>query len=199
MVDPGSCEVEAFVSRVTARDTPRETGWWLQPGCGIGLRTQLALGGGRTRAVGSSIPSLALLGKTFLRELKDDRFGVTVAYQLVGQETSTRSLEHDLTDVKAVLTAPLGGPLLHTNLGWTRSRLEQLDSTTWALAVEVPVTPRFDLGVESHGDDRTAAWLGFGARYAVVADRFFVDLSYALQTSSARARLLTVGVKVALG
>lgn len=32
----GECELEAYASRETAGDAPKETGWWVQLGCGLG-------------------------------------------------------------------------------------------------------------------------------------------------------------------
>jgi hypothetical protein len=198
VLEAGKCELEAFGARLTSREAPKETGWWVQPGCGLGLNSQLAVGGGRTKVEGESTTAVALIGKTFIRELTDDRFGVTLAYQLIGEGPPGESLEHAGTDLRAVLSAPLGGVLLHANLGWNRSEVDRINSTTWALAVEVPVGGGLDVGVESYGDDRTAAWLGIGARYALLPDKLFIDMSYALQAASARAKLLTVGLKIVL-
>lgn len=32
----GECEVEAYVAHASARGSASESGWWLQPGCGLG-------------------------------------------------------------------------------------------------------------------------------------------------------------------
>jgi hypothetical protein len=90
---------------------------------------------------------------------------------------------------------PLGALLLHANLGWNRGH--RISTTTWAVAFEYATAAGFDFGVEAYGDDRSAAFVGLGARYAVLAEKFFVDMSYAEQTDSARARSLTVGLKLA--
>ncbi|HEU0201226.1 MAG TPA: hypothetical protein VFR86_12425 [Burkholderiaceae bacterium] len=199
VLEPGECELESFYARATARDTPRETGWWLQPGCGIGVRTQLAVGAGMTRVEGESTRAVAVAGKTYLRPLTDDQWGLTVAYQLGMARPPGESFEHDLTEVRAVVTVPLGQTLVHANVGWNRAQVDRIDSTLWAVAIERPLLKALDVGAEAYGDDRTAAWLGVGARYAVVADKFFVDASYAVQTNSARARLLTIGIKLEFG
>lgn len=198
VLEAAHCEFEAFAARLTARAAPKETGWWVQPGCGIGYRSQLALGGGRTKSDGAATSAVALAGKTFLRRLKDDRFGITLAYQFTGQTTASTSFELDGTDLDAVLSAPLGSAVVHGNLGWNRSRLDRIDATTWAVAIEMPIAGGVEVGAESYGDDRTPAWIGVGARFALVADRLFVDMSYAVQADGARARLLTVGMKLAL-
>lgn len=197
VLEPRSCELESFVARATAREAPRERGWWVQPGCGVGLHTQLAAGGGATRVEDESTRALALAGKTYVRQLQDDQAGFTVAYQVGWSKRPGESFKHGSTDVKGVLTVPLGELLLHANLGWNRAQIDRINSTTWAVAIEKPVGKGFDIGAEAYGDDRSDAWIGIGARYAVVPEKFFVDASYALQTDSARARLLTIGIKLA--
>lgn len=194
----GECELEAYVLRQTARDAPKETGWWIQPGCGIGYRTQLALGGGRTKVESDRFSAAALSGKTWLREATDGQTGFTLAYAIGGEKAPGASFRHESTAVTAVVTSPLAKDwLLHANLGWGRAQSERLNTTTWALALERSGESGFDVGAEVYGDDRDSPWLGVGARYALRPEKFFVDFSWAMQANSARARLITIGMKLA--
>ncbi|MFN3566301.1 MAG: hypothetical protein ACK4V1_10015 [Burkholderiaceae bacterium] len=194
----GECELEAYALRQTPDSAPKESGWWVQPGCGIGHRTQLALGGGRTRVEPERITAAALSGKSWLRELTDEQTGVTLAFAVGGEKTTGARFEHESTALSAVVSSPLGdGLLLHANLGWSRSQAERLNSTTWALALERTGAAGLEVGAEVYGDDRTAPWLGVGARYALRAEKLFVDVSWAVQANSARAKLVTFGLKLA--
>lgn len=194
----GECELETYALRQTAGAAPRETGWWVQPGCGVGHRTQLALGGGRTRVEPDQVTAAAFSGKHWLRELTDEQTGVTLAFSVSGEKAPGARFKHESTALSAVVSSPLAmNLLLHANVGWSRSQAERLNSTTWALALERTGAAGLDFGAEVYGDDRAAPWLGVGARYALRAEKLFVDVSWAAQANSARAKLVTVGLKLA--
>lgn len=194
----GDCELEAYALRQTARDAPRETGWWVQPECGVGFRTQLAAGGGRTKVESARFTAAALSGKSWLRELTDERTGVALAYAVGGEKVPGGGFKHEATALAAVVSSPVAKDLLlHANAGWSRPESARLNSTIWALALERTGAAGLDVGAEVYGDDRTAPWLGVGARYGLSAEKLFVDVSWAVQADSARTRLITVGLKLA--
>jgi hypothetical protein len=201
VLEARECEVESYLTHATARNTPTQRGWWAQPSCGVGLHTQLAIGGGQVTSAGDSIASLALVGKTALRELDDNQTGFALAYAATGAHLPGQSFRHESTALVAVASTPIDRELvLHGNLGWNRSKSEGVNSTTWAMALERSgIVERLDVGIEVYGDDRTpGAFLGIGARYAVRPERFFVDFSYARQTSGLRGSLATLGIKIGL-
>jgi hypothetical protein len=194
----GKCELESYLLRHTSGAAPAQTGGWVQPGCGVGARTQLAFGGGWTRSESDRFTAAALSGKTWLRELGDDEIGVTLAYSIGGERAPGGSLRHETTALAAVMSMPLAKRLLlHANLGWSRSQSQRVDATAWALALEWTGAGGFDFGAELYGDDREAAWLGIGARYALRPEKLFVDFSWAVQPDRRRAKLLTAGLKLA--
>lgn len=47
VLEAGECEIETFIERSRVRGEPAYLGGSVQPGCGIGLRTQLSLIGAR--------------------------------------------------------------------------------------------------------------------------------------------------------
>lgn len=201
VLEAKECEVESYLTHATARNTPTQRGWWAQPSCGVGLHTQLAIGGGQVTAAGDSIASLALVGKTALRELSDSQTGFAVAYAATGARLPGQSFRHESTALAAVASTPIEKDLLlHGNLGWNRAKSEGVNATTWALALErTGAVERLDLGLEIYGDNRTSgAFLGIGARYAIRPESFFVDFSYARQTSGLRGSLATLGIKIGL-
>ncbi|MBE0619697.1 MAG: hypothetical protein IH605_03820 [Burkholderiales bacterium] len=194
----GECEIESYAGRVRSNDSDRLTTRWAQFGCGIGHDSQLAFGAGADRADGETTTVAALTGKTFLRKLTDDQTGLVLAYTLHGAKNPGNSFRHDATEIKAVVSIPRNGWLLHANLGSQYSQTAKVYSTIWGLAVERPgaVGP-VDLMAEVFGDDRTAPWVQVGARWTVVPERFYLDTSWGVQTDSARTKQITVGLKFA--
>lgn len=193
----GDCELESFAARERVRDLPSVRVASIQLGCGVGGNTQLALAAARARADGEHVDELTLVGKTGLRDLTDEQAGVTLAYAASAMRLPGGSFRHELTQVRAVVTVPHGDWLLHANLGAERSEAERLNTTTWALAVERTGLGAFDLMGEVFGDDRNDPWLNAGLRWNVLTKRLMVDASYGMQLDSARAKLLTVGFKLA--
>lgn len=199
VLEARECELESYWVREIARNEPSTRGWWIQPGCGIGFHTQLAVGGGRSETASDSISSLALAGKTALRKFSEAQAGLALAYSAVGAGLPGQGFKYESTAHSLVVSAPIDKELvLHGNLGWSRSQSERVNRTTWALALErTDIVEGLDVGAEAYGDDRTSgAFVGIGARYAVIPEKFFVDFSYARQSSSARGTLATVGIKI---
>jgi hypothetical protein len=53
------------------------------------------------------------------------------------------------------------------------------------------------VGVEVFGQSSESAWIGAGARYAIEAEKLWVDLSFAVQGGGNHARQGTMGLKYA--
>lgn len=194
----GECEIESYAGHVRDNSSPSVSTRWAQFGCGIGLNSQLAIGAGTERSEGELTKPAALMGKTFLRELTDEQTGFVLAYALFGAQDPGNSFKHDATELKGVVTAPRSGWLLHANLGSHYSHTSKLYSTVWALAVERPgALGPVDLMAETYGDNHTAPWVQVAARWAVIPKRFYLDTSWGMQTDSARAKQVTVGLKIA--
>jgi hypothetical protein len=196
VLEPRSCELEAFVARETARGADRVSGISALVGCGIGVQTQLGLGIGQDKAGGQKTSAVEMVGKTALVQPQDGRVGVTLAYGIAASKEPGASLRRDSSALGAVATVPWQDAMLHANLGWSRSHSNGIDSTTWALAYERPWGRGVDVGAEAFGDDRSAGWLGLAVRWTVIEGLSF-DASFAIQADSARAKLLTIGAKFA--
>lgn len=192
------CEIESYAGRARSNDSDSVTTRWAQFGCGIGHDTQLAFGTGAEKSDEGHTRPTALTGKTFLRELTDEQTGVSLAYALYGALEPGNRFKHEATELKAVVSVPHSGWLVHANLGSQYSKTDKNYSTIWGLAVERPgaVGP-VDLMAEVFGDNHSAAWVQVGARWVVVPERFYLDTSWGVQTDSARAKQVTVGFKFA--
>ena len=139
----------------------------------------------------------ALIGKTALRRLSDESFGVALAYAFGGIKTAKEDWRRDASAVGLVVSIPRGRTLVHANLGVLRNHVDNETAATYALALERLGEQGLDVGVEVFGEHRGGPWLGTGARYAVLPEKLFIDFSYAQQIDGARTRLLTVGLKYA--
>lgn len=192
------CEIESYAGRVRGGNDPGVSTRWAQLGCGIGRDTQLAFGAGVENADADRSAIAALTGKTFLRELTDEQTGFTLAYALFGAQEPGNRFKHDATELKAVVSIPNGGWLLHANLGVHHSQTTKNYSTVWGLAAErTGAVGPVDLMTEIVGDDRTAPWVQVAARWTVIPERLYLDSSWGVQTNSARSKQATVGLRIA--
>lgn len=190
----GSCEVESFVAK--ASDLDLKLGW-AQIGCGIGMNTQLALGVGRETSSEPSVNYAALLGKTSLRTLTEEDYGVVIAYTILGGKESGGDFNYASTEIKAVLTVPHQGWFYHANAGVLHTDADSDSRAIWAFAAERPnaLGPVALMGeVFGVGDD--APWFQVAARWPVIEDRFFLDASWGKQINTSN-RVATVGLKFA--
>lgn len=157
--------------------------------------SQLALALGRSKSGEARSDEVAFNGKTALIPLTGSSAGLTLAYGLLGARSRHQGLRLTNTVAKLVYTAPTGPWLLHANAGWARDTDASSDSTLWNLAAERTGIGPLDLMAEVFGDDHDAAWLNAAVRWRLIDDQFSVDASYAVQLDSARARLVSIGLK----
>ena len=192
------CEWESVAARARTRGEPRETGWSTQVGCGVGFKTQVALGFARTTFESEHTNALALGAKTGLVDGGEDGTSITVAYGLVSAKNPGEgSYRLNTSAVNLVLTRPLPADwTVHANLGWSRDRPNKLDSTTWAIAAEWAATEQWAVGAETYGDDRNKPWFGVGVRWTLSKD-WSLNASYAVNRETPRTSAASVGFKLA--
>ncbi|MFT4171522.1 MAG: hypothetical protein QM639_03105 [Rhodocyclaceae bacterium] len=197
VLDRGTFELETYMFRSTERETPRTDGWHIHPAVGLGFNSQIGVGYGSDRSDGETSRGFELDGKTFIKELTDDSYGVAVSYGIgEAKAAGDNKYRYDTANVTAIVTVPVSDWLLHGNLGWGRSRLEGTTATNWALAAERPgAFGPVDLAFEVWGDDHAAAWGQIDARWNVIPERLSLDCSFAQQADSQHAKMITVGLK----
>ena len=195
VIDARNCELEAFGSHARAQSDPSERGAWAQVGCGIGFDTQLAFGVGRFSSDYGARSAAAAMGKTALRPLSEDSFGMALAYTIDGSRTPGEPLRHTGSSASVVVSVPYGRTMFHANLGLTRNHVEGRNAKVYAFAVERLGEQGTDVGIEVFGQSGESAWIGTGARYAIEAEKLWVDFSFAVQSGGSHARQVTVGLK----
>jgi hypothetical protein len=196
VIKPGSCEIEIVQAAQWARAEPSERASSGQLGCGVGASTELTLAGLRLTRGQDDWPALIAGGKTGLLPVADGELGLALAYALTGEKLPGSEFRVTRGAASLVTTQTLGRTLVHGNFGFARDRVEGKNLPVWGMAVE-RIGTRFDYGGELYGESTRSAWLGAGARYAVLPDRFSIDASYAMRGNSARVRRATVGVTLA--
>jgi hypothetical protein len=193
----GDCEWESFAARATERNSDAVSTLSTQLGCGVGHGSQLQLALLRESSGGQHANGLVLGGKTGLIERKDDAPGLTLAWGLVAAKQPGDSFKHERTALNLVVSTDLAKDLSgHANLGWARSHSLRQSATTWNFAAEYALGNGVDVLAEYYGQSHDKPALGAGLRIAVT-EKFNVDASYAVQSGTAKAKLFTVGAKLA--
>jgi hypothetical protein len=196
VIKPGGCEIELVQAEQRAHDTEDEGSTSAQLSCGIGGNTELSLAGLRAKRGSEHWPAVAIGGKTALRPLAEGELGIAIAYTLLGEKLPGSEFRETRGLASLVATQSLGHVLAHANFGYAYDRIAHVGRAVWAFALE-HTGERFDFGGEIFGESTRSAWLGAGARYAVLQDRLSIDASYAVRGNSSRARRATVGVTIA--
>ncbi len=197
VLDPRDCEWESFAARGTERGSSAVNTLSTQLGCGVGLGTQLALAVQRESSDGQHANALVLGGKTALIERKDDTPGLTLAWGAASVKLPFEAMKHERTALNLVLSHELAKALTgHANLGWVRSESARRTAMTWNLATEYALGHGVDVMAEYYGEQHDKPWFGAGVRLAAT-DKLSFDASYSLQSGAAKAKLLTIGAKLA--
>lgn len=192
----GECELESAAGREKPKDEGSTRDGYVQFGCGFGYRSQVALSASRTKSPGDRADEVAVVGKTALLELTDDSTGVVVAWAFGGMKPRGGNFKYESTEIKGVVTHPVGDWQFHANLGWSRSQADHQNTTIWSVAAERTSLGPVDVMAEVFGDDRAPAWINAGIRWPVIPEKFFLDASYGVQMDSGKTKLATVGLKL---
>lgn len=183
ILEAGECEIETFVERSRVRGEPAYLGGFVQPGCGIGLRTQLSLIGARTDGAPATTQA-GFAGKTALIAPTESGAGLTIGYSVEWSRPNGQSLRSDTGLLIAIATFPLKQNwLAHVNAGWQRIQQSRENTLFWGLAVERESAgdTRLDLMAETYRDGEASPWFAVGARYRAIDQRLSINGSIADQ------------------
>jgi hypothetical protein len=200
LLERGACELEGAGLRLSS-DEGRATEIGLGLGCGIGFNSQLGLGASQSREVGQNTTGVDIGGKTGVWAGEGDAASeVAIAWSL-GATREDSHWRYSETSLNLVGSIPLEPVTLHLNLGHAREVPSRIVSTTWGVAVE---HDGFDIGelnwapmAELFGDDRGDPWGNIAARFTLVPERFFVDVSWGRSLGESSEQLFTAGFKLA--
>lgn len=194
VMDPRSCELEGAHSDWRAGGhNARQS--YLQLGCGIGWGTEIAVQALKPR-------EFVVSGKTqvFSTAWSDGDAQVSMAWSLAHRHVDT-AWRRSGAGLVLVASAPLSRDwVVHANLGHQRDELGRRRSTGWALAAEhngLGDAGRWQPMAEIFGDDRGHHWVNAALRLALVPEHVCVDGSFGRQLDRERARLATLGFRLA--
>lgn len=193
-LESGSCQVEFQQARVKARDTAAETGSDLQFSCGLGLRSQVAIGTTSVRSAGERSDSYRLVGKTALFAAEDGQTGVGLRYGASWLQTPGANTEWVDSTVLLVVTREVAnGVLAHANLGLRRDRVLRQSTRLWSVGVESTDTLSF--AADLFGEQRDKPWASVGAGWRPSKDSL-ISVAYALQHGESKAKAVSLGLSM---
>lgn len=195
---PHDCEWESVA--IAARSRGTAAGWALsnQIGCGVGLRSQLALARVVSGADGAGNPAWQLGGKTELLAGDEQPLSLALAYGASqdrpagghGHQPGARSLS------LVGSYSPADGWTTHANLGWVRDPAAKVNGLTWNLALEGRLGEGVDVGAEWFGQQHASPQWGLGLRYTP-SHRWSFNLGLAASTDAGQARSGSAGLTLA--
>ena len=199
VLEPQVCEVETYALRLTRSGIDAVRAVSTQFGCGIGARSQIAIGYARAASGDAHDDALGLAGKSSLFSAdaaQASPFDLALAWKLSALRVAGAGFRHEGTALVLVASHALGaGVTAHANLGWAHSQWARASSTTWNLAAEALVAAGVEPMAEVYGDDRDRPWRGLAARGSP-AQRLSFGISWAQQSAQPRSRFAGIGVKL---
>jgi len=136
VLEAGECELETFIERSRVRGEPAYFGGSVQPGCGVGLRTQLSLIGARFDGDPATTQA-GFAGKTALIALTESRAGLTIGYSFEWSRPNGQSCRSDTGLLIAIATFPFEQNwFAHINAGWRRTQQPREKIFFWGVAIE---------------------------------------------------------------
>lgn len=190
VVDPGSCELEAF----HARRGGDASVFSVAPVCTL-AGVEWTLGLTRARIDGEREDGVELSAKRLLRPVETGGVGVALAAG-IGRGLSGGSLAEGFVNLP-VTWEPVEALRLHLNLGTAYAREDRSWVATGGVGFDWTLTDRLNLLGEHFRDgDGLSGWQ-LGLRPALVEDRVFLDLTWARDIDDIDGDWWTVGVVVA--
>lgn len=198
VADAGDCELEASIERSRARGETAQTQTALRGACGVGWRTELALGLARERAGAQREHKLELQAQHTLRERGDDGgIGWTIGAGVGLDRQGGGGWRRSEYQVELEATRELGpGWIVEVKLGSLRDRAARRDSTLWGMGLEHTPNEQFEWRVELSGDDRSRPFAGIGLRHTLGLEDLQFKLAFETRLGTPRERRLAFAVQV---
>lgn len=171
IVDAGSCQLEAWHEAGAGQRAD-----WAVPACNFTGNLELALGMQTLQtAKGASernSQSLALQGKTIVRPLTDNGWGLGLVLAHQGGAQAASSI-----NLPVSLAWHGQDTLLHANLGASRAR-GAATAATWGLALEQQLGNATVASLERFGQHASGPTTQLGLRHEVLPGRLQLDASW---------------------
>ena len=195
VLDKNDCEVGLAYEHQTQRREPTEHERSISLACGIGWRTELALGFSRLRSDGTSSKTIGFEGRTSLPVAGPGKVTWALVYGLEAERAVSGGWHR--SEQYAALEAILGlerGWLLEATLGSARDLPSRSSSTPWMLAVEREIANDVEVRAELNGDDHGRPMLGLELRHANLFEDAEISLSAGTRGGRSRERRFGLGI-----
>lgn len=195
ILEKGACQLE--IGNQTNRGS-RELS--LLPACNITGNLELTLGGSRASEAGSRDTLYVVQGKGLFRELETNGYGVgwLAGARWRGEREPDQG---KISNYYASLL--LSGSFLddrfiaHVNLGAQADRDRRMDSLTWGINAEIPLSERFTVIAEIFSNERSRSFHQAGLRFALIPERLEIDASLGGENGHRRStRWWTIGIRL---
>lgn len=172
-VDPGGCQIETFAKQ---QRRTREAEFWFVPACNPLGNLEMTLGSINLSDAPASSRSLLLQGKTLLRPLQTNDFGLAMSVGALETVTATPAARWSpYLNMIASLSLRDDALVLHANAGALNDRPASRTRGTWGAGAEILLTPRLYGIAESYGQEGERPNKHAGLRYWLQPNRFQVD------------------------
>ena len=167
IADFGSCQLESWVET-----SGGHAAGWAMPACNVTGNWELALGAATLPADGARHGATVLQGKTVLRPLTDNGWGLglVLARQAGAQAATSINLPVSLAWQGQDI-------LLHANLGAVRAQGART-AASWGLALERQLGERTGISLERFGQRGDSPTTSVGVRRAIVPGHLQIDGSW---------------------
>lgn len=182
LTESRTCQLEAWTQR--ARNTHE---WWALPACNPFGNFEVTAGLTELSPDGADrVRSYVLQGKTLMRPLEADNWGVGLAFGTVHPDHGRA----DSYYAYVPLSVSMGGDsfIVHVNLGWRSDRAQDTNRTTWGVGTEYALASRVTIFAEIFGDDVTKPTAHTGFSFGLIPDRINLDMTYGRNTESENDR-----------
>ncbi|MEH6437359.1 hypothetical protein [Massilia sp. DD77] len=189
IVGPKNCQLESW-----AADTGFSREYWAVPACNLGGNLELAIGGARINAAGQRDVIGVLQGKTLLKPLNDNGWGIGLVF---GSQTVLEKggLGDLYTTVPVSFSFADSKVLLHMNAGLVRVKSSGRSIGTYGIGAEFGTTERSTFIIEAAGQEGDKPLFQLGVKYWLMRDHVQVDASYGKRMNTPGAdRIITPGL-----
>lgn len=174
--------------------------FWALPACNPTGNFEFALGTAITNPhLGGSTTDYLLQGKTILKALKPNGWGVGLAIGKAIHQNLTTPGANGLGNTTLYIPLSISSfddaLLTHINIGYAHNTHSSQDFVTWGLGSELKLNTRFALIAESYGDHRSKPFVQTGLRVTVIPDLFQIDTTIGAQLDSSDSEWLTFGIR----
>ena len=167
IVDAGSCQLEAWHEAGAGQRAD-----WAMPACNFTGNLELALGMQTLQTAKGASRAIALQGKTIVRPLTDNGWGLGLVLAHQGGAQAASSINLPIS-----LAWHGQDTLLHANLGASRAR-GAATAATWGLALEQQLGNATVASFERFGQHASGPTTQLGLRHEVLPGRLQLDATW---------------------